>query len=300
MTDGSTSAATDEQSVSRIDDELEHVIEETVESEADFHSYIRQERDRRRQQAIEQVEDEVDDDTTVDTPSTEDVEDQFEEDYDLGQDTDLDKYTARAKMIAFIDRSHKFAIDFEDYEGNVHTEYIEAGLPEDDTTEWVRLCEWAGVDPEYPTKLRGERIPVTWDSNGDVQLEIPPVQKRLNPLAFTLRRATRRYVDTLASIEPLAKAATLAVIAIGLLLPAIGTAISLAYFTWARTVSGTGGPQETIATLLTLPMFVIYLISGGAAIYWYGRMAYEGFIWGLGKLVIALARGYRFLFPSSS
>lgn len=283
---------------SRVDEELERAIEKTLESEQEFRTYINQERQQRRVQETENDQKEEDcPRTETAQPTEEEIQEEFESEYSIGVDPTLDKYTARVRKVEFNKiYKERFTIKLEDHEGETHVEEVKSGLPEDASSEWVRLCEWVGVDPATPSELRGETVPIIQEEDG-VSIDMPPVNKRLNPLAFHSKRKISKIYNTLRSIDIIAKSAFLSVMALVALTPLIGMTISFSFFFWANSVSSTNTAWELISIILFIPMFGLLLASTFTAVVWYGKFLVEVLRIMIAKSCSGVTSVYLFLFP---
>lgn len=183
-----------------VSDETTENIEATFETESELDEYIRSERKRRERERQQRLEQELEaarqeDTTPVEPKSNAELTDELNTEYNPNIDTDLSRDTARIKSI---DSSfNTFTIELSTRNGNTFSTKLDFALPEDTGSEWVRLCNWLNVNPERPTELRGEIVPVTIEDNdSDRTIDIPPIQAGLNSIAYKTHRITNRTLTT--------------------------------------------------------------------------------------------------------
>lgn len=245
-------------------------IERSVESEDEYRQHVQEKRQRLQEQEIE--EESID-----------------EEGFD--KTTQLDEFTGRVTEITFAPKFERHRITYKDNDGNTHTERVHAALPENEESKYVRLCEWVGVDPEYPAELRGEEIPLKEES---AKIDFPPIQKRLNPYSFKVNRIYKSGLP-----ESFLKGITLLWKTIILALPAVGTFLGFLMLGWSTQIMGTD-PTPALgftAIIMLCSGLLIGLLGIMIMFILYMQLLAEGFM-KAGKFTIsALQRAQNFLFP---
>lgn len=245
-------------------------IERSVESEDEYRQHIKERRQNLQEEEIEEEIDEEEFNTT----------------------TKLDEFTGRVTEITFAPKFERHRIKYKDNDGNTHTERVNAALPENEESKYVRLCEWVGVDPEYPAELRGEEIPLKEDS---AKIDYPPIQKRLNPYQFKINRMYKTEVP-----QSVLKGMTLLSNAIILLLPAIGTALGYFMLSWSMSVMGTPNMALSVVSFLTFLISLAIAAFGAAvSIVLYVQVAVEGLVRAGAFAVAGVQRVQNFLFPKA-
>lgn len=148
-----------------IDEDILKSINKTVKAEDELKDYIEKERERRRNK-----NNKVDDKPDISKTTS--------------------KYTASVQSV----RKHKdvFKITYNVNADKQESQSVPIALPEDEDSKWVRLCKWVGANPEYPTELMGEDIPV--QCNGNL-IHFPPKKERLNPFKFKFIRFAGKARD---------------------------------------------------------------------------------------------------------
>jgi hypothetical protein len=200
-------------------------IGSTLESEQDYRNYIQEQREKQFQKKFQKKKEEI------------------EQDYN--KNPKLDMFTARVTKIKFHQaKTGMHIIKFEDVRGKEHTSRVEAGLPEDKNSKYVRLCEFVGVDPKNLAELRGEIIPIR-SSNDEVKIDYPPVQEGLNPYYYRIRRGYSRLAEAIGSREKVKESLSWIRATIGFLLPVIrflvpviGFLASWKFLVWVATEDG--------------------------------------------------------------
>ena len=117
------------------------------------------------------------------------------EDEAIDVDSELTENTVRIKKVKKQKNREVFTLSLKEKEGSITKQNIEIGLPEDKGSEWVRLCDWVGVDPAQPTEIRGEIIPIII-GNDDVEIDIQPKEGGLNAYRFKLNRRFEKFENT--------------------------------------------------------------------------------------------------------
>jgi len=151
-----------------IDEDILKSIDKTVEAEAEFYDYIEEERHRRRNKSSSNKLDSNDDES---------------------KNWATSQYDAKVEHIQKFKEVFKITYNID--QDTQNSQSIPVALPEDTGSKWVRLCKWAGVDPEHPTKLMGKTIPV--DDNGNINF--PPKKERLNPLKFKFEHGIKKFYE---------------------------------------------------------------------------------------------------------
>lgn len=283
----------------QVDSPMTEAIENTVESGHNYRDFVHNERESREDQKIqetveeriEEIEEEAEE---QDEPTVEDLEENFE------ANPQLDALTGRVTELSFNSRFERIEITFEDVDGTVHSDEVNAGLPEDKENKYVRLCEWTGVDPKYPSELRGKKIPLTRSDDDNVEIHYPPIQTHLNPYSYKLKRSGSRVTHYIESRERLSSALSSVGFVFACALPAIGYIISLLLILFISSdVGGNGTLLSVIKGILFLPTLVLSLISGGASLALYGRAILYGLLKALDATVKGLGKAKEFLFPSA-
>lgn len=273
----------------QIETETVNSIEETVESEYDYRDFMEEERERRREEQIEQ-----DINERVESVKDESTEDSIGE----RRNPELDRFTGRITEVSFDSQSNNHTITFEDKKGGEYTATVDAGLPEDSSNKYVRLCEWLDVNPAYLAELRGKEIPITRKEN-TTQIDFPPVSKRLNPYAYKYKRVLGRGSRRIESGEMPSTLSGYLGTALVTILPAVGLFLSLvtmAWINWATNIA-TSLFINIIGWLLVVPTALVAFVFGVISMSVYWILARHGII-KTGQLAEkGLSRTIKFLFP---
>ena len=150
-----------------IDPDVLESIDETFEAESDYEDYIQKERQRReeererkRQQQIKREQEKREKENKQYFQKAQNELQDSLEDEAIDVDSELTENTVRIKKVKKQKNREVFTLSLKEKEGSITKQNIEIGLPEDKGSEWVRLCDWVGVDPAQPTEIRGEIIPI--------------------------------------------------------------------------------------------------------------------------------------------
>lgn len=289
--------------------EKAEAIDDTFETEAELDGYINDERERRlrekerkrrQQKELREAREKQESDSHQ---STESIEEEFEDEYNVDYDSDLSRSTARVERVRTSGEELKIFLNTRDGEKFKHR--LDFALPEDTGSEWVRLCDWKDTNPARPTELRGEIVPTTIaDNPSDRDIDIPPINGGLNPVAFKAGRAYTRFKTTNIGQKTSAFLSDTAEYWAPTLW-LLGTIA--AFFGYVSVVAPVH--NETLAKLALVPVFLM-MVSGVFAS-WYTFLAWGKLFLDLlatvvfpvlaviGKgIYIALSKTYNTLFPS--
>jgi len=185
-----------------IDPDVLESIDETFEAESDYEDYIQKERQRReeererkRQQQIKREQEKREKENKQYFQKAQNELQDSLEDEAIDVDSELTENTVRIKKVKKQKNREVFTLSLKEKEGSITKQNIEIGLPEDKGSEWVRLCDWVGVDPAQPTEIRGEIIPIII-GNDNVEIDIPPKEGGLNAYRFKLNRRFEKFENT--------------------------------------------------------------------------------------------------------
>jgi len=185
-----------------IDPDVLESIDETFEAESDYEDYIQKERQRReeererkRQQQIKREQEKREKENKQYFQKAQNELQDSLEDEAIDVDSELTENTVRIKKVKKQKNREVFTLSLKEKEGSITKQNIEIGLPEDKGSEWVRLCDWVGVDPAQPTEIRGEIIPIII-GNDDVEIDIQPQEGGLNAYRFKLNRRFEKFENT--------------------------------------------------------------------------------------------------------
>lgn len=269
-------------------EKLEDNVEETVESEMDFQSYIE---DKREEKVKKDIEDELNSGKST-REAQELGENSIDKEYSLNDNTDIGLYQARVNKVKFLE--DKFILTLEDKDGENFTYQIDAGLPEDTSSDWTRLCEWVDADPSRPTELRGEIVPITRDYDTGPRVRIPPVKKRLNPVAFMLKRAFGKGIIRIAENDIY----LMILGGIMFVLPYLLTFASYEVFQYSgNIVQTTTGMEEYLGGFLMFLSFVVLVGSFLASVAATFIVSKVGLLFIFRNYSRVTSPIYRFLFP---
>ncbi len=91
------------------------------------------------------------------------------------------------------DLIRQFKITLKDKDGETFTDHIDFAPPDETGSDWVRLCDWVGVDPERPADLKNKILPIKRPrSNSEPTIHVPPVKGGLNPAVFSGKRGVHK------------------------------------------------------------------------------------------------------------
>lgn len=250
-------------------------IEETVESGFEYREYSEEKRQKRREDEIEERAEKI-------------KEEEQREDINLGPE--LNEISARVTKVTFEPQRERHIIEFEDCNGDTHTDVVDASVPEDSTNRYVRLCEWFDVDPEYPAELRGEIIPIEETDTGSVQIDYPPIQKRLSPVPYKLKRGYKNAALRVESSVTLQLVRLLVIIATP---PAVFIPSFFKFMEILGSAETATGIVENLFTWGSLTLLIVLIVSGIT-----GVLIFVGLI----SLMLeggkkGLISTYKFLFP---
>jgi len=175
-----------------IDSDTLQSINETFDAESAYDKYIVEERVRRKRQRQKERKKQLEkarEENIQPAKSENEIRNELE---DENIDYELTEHTARITKIVKKENREVFKLHLTDKNGEKITEQnVEIGLPEDKSSEWVRICEMADVDPTYPTELRGEIVPLKINNDSPV-IDMPPVNAGLNPIRYKTRRKIQK------------------------------------------------------------------------------------------------------------
>lgn len=182
-----------------IDSDTLESINETFEAEDSYNDYIEREREKRRKEqerkrraqlkkAKEKQEQQI---KQYKESSEESLNTELDEDR-IDIDTKITDYTARIHKIEKLTHRDIFRIHLKERDNLISTQRVKIGLPEDESNEWVRLCNWFNVDPSKPTEMRGEIVPIKI-RNEDVEIDFPPIDAGLNPYKYKFKRSLNKF-----------------------------------------------------------------------------------------------------------
>lgn len=125
------------------------------------------------------------------------------DEYNLEYDADLSQTTARIKKLEYNNTTPEsdpdtITITLKTRTGETFTDSLDAALPSDESAEWTRLCNWLDADPSTPSSLRNKIAPTTFtDEPRSRTIDVPPINKRLNPYAYKTKRAVKTLTSKL-------------------------------------------------------------------------------------------------------
>lgn len=193
-------------------EQLKDEIKESVECEFEYQEYI----EKRKQNRINEKMNGV-------NSTSNNTEEQTET-------LNIPRGKARVNKITFNETCEKFEIHAIDFNGEEYIWNVNADIPENKSNEWVRLCEWKEIDPKSPADLQGQYIPINKLDNDSCVIDIPPIQKRLNPIKYKLHRFNKKLNFIYNKYETIQRLHTVIVFGTVSLLP-LSLTYSLFYFT---------------------------------------------------------------------
>lgn len=272
-----------------VDEQLGEHIDNTVESEQDFQDYIKQKRQEKSESQIRR-----DQKFSMDekSPGSQDELSEFDD-----TDPELTDLKSRVKEVDFDSDAEELNIVYEDNDGCKHSEEVDASIPEDKENKYVRLCEWVGVNPEYPTELRGEIIP----TNEGSEIDYPPIQKRLNPYSYATKRKIYNSYNFIQSREWLYS--RLKTLGIGASYTAPIIVFLLSYVSLVSIAEFTRHSEsfllDTVGIIGSLPILFICLLSFYASFVIYAKLLTMGIYRSAVLIGKTCIRIHRFFFPKS-
>lgn len=114
----------------------------------------------------------------------------------LNHEYNIGRYEAKVEKIVFSEHNEQFTLHITDYQGKTKEFDLNAGYPENKSSEWVKLCEWKDVNPRRPSKLHNKQVPIVREGS-DFKISVPPVQKRLNPIKYKYSRSKMKLIKYL-------------------------------------------------------------------------------------------------------
>jgi len=248
--------------------EVNERIDKTVEAQRDYRDYIQEQEEKQFQRTLRKQEENIEQDFKSTEPQAKIEQKEVKQDDE--ENPELDEFTARVIEVDFC--RDKIGVEkgihiikFEDVQGEKHTARIETGHPSDKHNKYVRLCEYVGVNPINPLELRKKIIPVK-TSNDKVKIDYPPVQKRLNPYYYRLRRGCFKLAKAIDSRRKVKQSLLWIGIAVGFPLPAIGFVSTFIFMSWINKATG-----EIFTYAMALPTLIAYVGVGGLCFYLYGK-----------------------------
>jgi len=174
-----------------IDSDTLQSIDETFDAESAYDKYIVEERVRRKRKRQKERKKQLEQARKENIQPAKSEDEIKNELVDENIDRELTEHNARITKIKKQEHRDVFKLYLKDKRENITTQSIEIGLPEDKSSEWVRICEMADVDPTYPTELRGEIVPLKINNESPV-IDMPPVNAGLNPIRYKTRRKIQK------------------------------------------------------------------------------------------------------------
>lgn len=181
-----------------IDSEVLEAIDETIETEQGYEDYVSEERARRerekkrkrKEQLKKEQQKRQEENEKYKNSAKKELHEEINSDV---EDPKLTEYTRRVHKVKKHKYEKKFIITVTDKYGETTSDRVEMGLPEDKSSEWVRICEQAGVDPSKPTDLRGEIIPMKIKNPENI--DIPPINAGFNPIRYKIGRTSKKITS---------------------------------------------------------------------------------------------------------
>lgn len=199
-------------------------LEKTVEADSEYKEYVKKERLKQKIEQLQLKDNQIEQDLRDVEESVQEYKqqrmDELEADVYEPENPQLSEKTeGLVKRVESNSDSH--IVVFETKDGSVFKQDLSLGLPED-KGEWERLCEYVGVSP-LPSELQGKIIPIIvpkrknepwlhikyprvfdritgkyfeykFEGYDTVKIDIPPVQKRLNPIVYKFRRVIMQRI----------------------------------------------------------------------------------------------------------